>query len=105
RWVSPDGLIDLRMGRWQDVLADVEACDAVITDPPYLSAATAGGFARGNLTGRVASTTGYCMPYGGADEACLSDLLAFACAVAASTVVVANDFDGAALMRKCLKES
>lgn len=25
---------DLRCGRWQDVLADVE-CDAVITDPPY----------------------------------------------------------------------
>jgi site-specific DNA-methyltransferase (adenine-specific) len=35
RYVSPDGRIDLRMGRWQDVLADVEACDAVITDPPY----------------------------------------------------------------------
>lgn len=26
--------IDLRLGRWQDVLADVE-CDALITDPPY----------------------------------------------------------------------
>lgn len=35
RWVSPDGAIDLRCGRWQDVLADVERCDAVITDPPY----------------------------------------------------------------------
>lgn len=35
RYVSPDGLIDLRLGRWQDVLADVEVCDAVITDPPY----------------------------------------------------------------------
>lgn len=28
------GAIDLRCGRWQDVLADVE-CDALITDPPY----------------------------------------------------------------------
>ncbi len=28
------GAIDLRLGRWQDVLADVE-CDALITDPPY----------------------------------------------------------------------
>lgn len=27
-------MIDLRLGRWQDVLADVE-CDALITDPPY----------------------------------------------------------------------
>lgn len=26
---------ELREGRWQDVLADVEECDAVITDPPY----------------------------------------------------------------------
>lgn len=26
---------DLRLGRWQDALADVEMVDAVITDPPY----------------------------------------------------------------------
>jgi site-specific DNA-methyltransferase (adenine-specific) len=26
---------ELRLGRWQDALADVESCDAVITDPPY----------------------------------------------------------------------
>jgi len=28
-------MIDLRLGRWQDVLADVTTCDAVICDPPY----------------------------------------------------------------------
>jgi len=33
--VSP---IDLRLGRWQDVLADVTTCDAVICDPPYSKA-------------------------------------------------------------------
>jgi site-specific DNA-methyltransferase (adenine-specific) len=27
--------MELRQGRWQDVLADVAECDAVITDPPY----------------------------------------------------------------------
>jgi site-specific DNA-methyltransferase (adenine-specific) len=27
--------MELRLGRWQDVLADVTACDAVICDPPY----------------------------------------------------------------------
>lgn len=27
--------IDLRLGRWQDTLADVRTCDAVVTDPPY----------------------------------------------------------------------
>jgi site-specific DNA-methyltransferase (adenine-specific) len=26
---------DLRLGRWQDVLADVPSCDALICDPPY----------------------------------------------------------------------
>jgi hypothetical protein len=31
---APDGQADLRLGRWQDVLADVE-CDAWISDPPY----------------------------------------------------------------------
>lgn len=35
RAILADGAIDLRLGRWQDVLTDVETCDAVITDPPY----------------------------------------------------------------------
>lgn len=26
---------DLRLGRWEEVLADVDVCDALITDPPY----------------------------------------------------------------------
>jgi site-specific DNA-methyltransferase (adenine-specific) len=38
--------IDLRLGRWQDVLADVTTCDAVICDPPY-SARTHEGHAVG----------------------------------------------------------
>lgn len=37
-----DGLIDLRLGRWQDVLADVETCDAVICDVPYSDRVVAG---------------------------------------------------------------
>lgn len=28
-------MIDLRLGDWRQVLADVEQCDAVITDPPF----------------------------------------------------------------------
>jgi hypothetical protein len=35
-------VIDLRLGRWQDALADVEQVDAVIVDAPY-SARTHGG--------------------------------------------------------------
>lgn len=26
---------DLRLGKWQDALTDVESCDALICDPPY----------------------------------------------------------------------
>lgn len=34
--LAKDVTCELRLGRWQDVLADVE-CDALITDPPYSS--------------------------------------------------------------------
>jgi site-specific DNA-methyltransferase (adenine-specific) len=34
-WKSPCGLMELRLGKWQDVLADIKEVDAVITDPPY----------------------------------------------------------------------
>lgn len=30
-----DGMIDLRLGRWQEVLTDVETCDSIVCDPPY----------------------------------------------------------------------
>ncbi len=33
---------ELRCGRWQDVLADVTECDALITDPPYSERTHAG---------------------------------------------------------------
>ena len=39
---------DIRLGRWQDVLADVTACDSVITDVPY-SARTVKGHRSGTL--------------------------------------------------------
>lgn len=34
-WRSPCGAVELRCGRWQDALADVDKVDAAITDPPY----------------------------------------------------------------------
>lgn len=36
------GPVELRLGLWQDVLADVVECDAVITDPPYSGRTHAG---------------------------------------------------------------
>lgn len=35
RWQSSDGAIEVRLGRWQDVLEDVSEVEALIADPPY----------------------------------------------------------------------
>ncbi len=42
--------IDLRLGRWQDALADVTTCDAVITDVPY---------SEHTISGQRSGTVGY----------------------------------------------
>lgn len=47
-------LADLRLGRWQDVLADV-ICDALICDPPYSARTDEGYMSHG--THEVAQTT------------------------------------------------
>jgi hypothetical protein len=52
------GPIDLRLGRWQDVLADVTTCDAVICDPPY-SARTHEGARSLGADGVTAGVTTY----------------------------------------------
>lgn len=39
--------IDLRLGRWQDVLADVDSVDAIVCDPPYSARTHASDPARG----------------------------------------------------------
>lgn len=50
---------DLRLGRWQDVLADVDTVDSIITDPPY-SARPHLGYrtAKGGDEGSIARRTG-----------------------------------------------
>jgi site-specific DNA-methyltransferase (adenine-specific) len=70
--VSP---IDLRLGRWQDTLADVTTCDAVICDPPYSARTDEGYMSHG--THEVAMTTdiGY-RPIGQADADALAASLA-----------------------------
>lgn len=42
---------DLRLGKWEDVLADVGECDAVISDPPYSSRTQEGHDAGADLSG------------------------------------------------------
>ena len=51
RTVSKDGAIELRCGDWREVLADVERCDAVVTDPPYGARTHEGHDAMAGITG------------------------------------------------------
>lgn len=44
-------MTDLRLGRWEDVLADIERVDLVCTDPPYSEATHDGHNGREDLTG------------------------------------------------------
>lgn len=66
---NTDTTIDLRWGRWQEALADVDRCDAVITDPPF-SARTINGYRSGSKAGeRAGRQIAYdAFPRGGADE-------------------------------------
>lgn len=64
RWT--DGVADLRCGRWQDALADVERVDAVIVDAPY-SAKTHVGFNAGMATANKA-TDAWCERVGKDDK-------------------------------------
>lgn len=34
-WRSPDGSMELRLGKWETALADIGACDVVIADAPF----------------------------------------------------------------------
>lgn len=58
---------ELRLGRWQDVLEDVE-CDALITDPPY-SARTHGAYREMPKLGRNA------IGYASLDEAGVAEIV------------------------------
>lgn len=50
--------IDLRLGRWQDVLADVD-CDALITDPPYSERTDSGYMSHGGSEVAASTEIGY----------------------------------------------
>jgi hypothetical protein len=64
---------ELRLGRWQDVLADVGEVDALIADPPF-SKRAADGFRGGDQHGDSA-TAG--IPYGFIPDAECADVVTF----------------------------
>lgn len=92
---------ELRLGRFQDALADIERCDAIITDPPYLSASLSNcGQAFKGMTHAGGGTV---MGYAPASESLLDDLCAFARSRCKGWFVAFNDFDGAAHLRANFK--
>jgi len=91
--------IDLRLGDWRDVLADVESVDAVITDPPYLEAYAGGG----GLVRECRTKGGYAegaaiIPYEPATRELLTAIVDRS-AKMAGIVILFNDFAGVALAR------
>ena len=93
--------IDLRLGRWQDALSDVDGVDAVITDPPYLGACVDanGGAFRGAVTQNIATKNReQVMGYKPASEELLAALCVFA-KRCKGWCVFFNDFDGAHFIR------
>ena len=69
--------IDLRLGRWQDVLADVETVDAVICDPPYSQRTAKGQRSnRPNLNGWLGSDGESHITYGFMTEEDCRELVA-----------------------------
>jgi site-specific DNA-methyltransferase (adenine-specific) len=100
--------IDLRLGKWQDVLADVGEVDAIITDPPYLSACKECGGNRGGASQRgwarrCKSTGGTAMEYDPATPELLEGLCLYATDSCSGWFVAFNDFDGVAMMRQRMK--
>lgn len=96
---------EIRLGRFQDVLADVERCDSIITDPPYLGACADIGTARGDsgAFARGRSRSGSVMGYEPASASLLNDLCEYAEKRCDRWFLAFNDFDGAAHMRAFMK--
>ena len=96
---------ELRLGKWQDVLADVE-CDALISDPPYLTANAGGGGMASAKTNRQhsgggqARNTGCLIRYAPATTQLLSGIASMN---SRGFRVVFNDFEGVALIRESMK--
>lgn len=95
---------ELRFGRWQTVLADLQSVDSVICDPPYLRASNTSqnnvGYGPGRS--RDADTAVQNMPYAAATEAELLELVRWAAAKTRSWVVVFNDFEGCVCLRNAM---
>lgn len=88
------GPMELRHGRWQDVLADVPACAAVITDPPYTSRVMLGFRSGSKLRSLPPGDEVPNIPYPAITPEECAELTAWAAKTARHWVVVFNDHVG-----------
>lgn len=58
-WRSSDGSMELRLGDWREVLADVTECEAIIVDAPYFTEVHAGHNTAPTVTERRDKTSPY----------------------------------------------
>jgi len=91
-------VIDLRLGRWEDVLADVGEVDAVITDPPY-SERTHSGHDDGGRDGAHRRP----IAYERWDACDMRALVKHWAARAAGWIVVLSDSEQCSLYRRSLE--
>lgn len=87
--------IDLRLGRWQECLADVEMVDAVITDPPYTSRVEfgyrSGSMIKRGITKAIIKPT---IPYAAITESDAREFAESWCSRARKWIVAFNDHIG-----------
>lgn len=86
---------DLRFGRWQDVLANIDPVHAVITDPPYTSRVEF-GYRSGTMikNGVGKSIRKPTIPYAAITEADAVELAQWATSKATNWIVAFNDHVG-----------
>lgn len=90
-WHSPCGMMELRLGRWQNVLQDVTECDAVITDPPYSERVILGYRSGSDPT---LERGVYNIPYAAWTERDAEQLVTFGAGIAKRWLIVFNDHIG-----------
>jgi len=104
RVLLADGAIDLRLGDWREVLGDVAACAAVITDPPYTSRVEF-GYRSGSAVKRGRATTARrpTIPYGAMTTREARAIADFSVRTSARFAVVFNDHVGWRWLERAFK--
>jgi hypothetical protein len=95
--------IDLRLGKWQEQLANIECVDAVITDPPYTERVVL-GYRSGSDVAADGKRGVFNIPYSAISREELHEVCAWSARVARHWVVMFNDHVGARWAEESFRE-